>query len=86
VLSVITSPLPWFIAAAFGAIVFTVGLVVFVIDLDRRRKSERIAGYPPYPRGAALHPPGYPPYPPGYPPWPGDPPSPRPGPPAGPPG
>ena len=49
VLNAITSPLPWFIVAVAGAIVFTVGLVLFIVDLDRRRKAAVAAATPPYP-------------------------------------
>ena len=90
VLSVITSPLRWFIPAIAGAVLFTIGLVLFIIDLDRRRKDQRNSTNPPYGGYPPGYQQGYPPgyqqgYPPGYPPYPGYPPSP-PYPPAGPPG
>ena len=68
VLTVFTSPLGWAIPAFAGAIVFTVGLVLFLTDPTRRRRGPA-PGYPPYPPHA-----GYPPYPPPPPPgWPGPP-------------
>jgi hypothetical protein len=65
----LTRALGWIVAAVAGIAVLGAGLVLFIIDLDRRRRAK----YPPWGGPGWYPPPGYgSPYPPpGYPPqWP----------------
>jgi len=68
ILNVITSPLRWAIPAVAGVIIFTIGLVLFVTDPNRRPRGPMSPGYPPYPPYAGQPP--YQPYPPYQPPGP----------------